>query len=161
MTRPSASTPATAALTRRGITYSVLEYEHDPRAGSFGAEAADALGLDPECVFKTLVAVVDERAVLAVVPVAGQLDLKALADAVGGRRARMAAPAVAERLTGSVVGGISPVGQRRPLPVVIDESVILFDVAYVSGGRRGLDIGLAPDDLVRATDGQLAAIARP
>lgn len=162
MARPdrSASTPATLALTRAGIAFTVHEYEHDPRAASFGREAADALGLDPRRVLKTLLASVDARLVVAVVPVAGQLDLKALARAVGGSRAAMADPQVAQRATGYVVGGISPVGQRRAHPTVVDESVTAHPTVFVSGGRRGLDLELAPADLVAATGAVLAPVGR-
>lgn len=154
-------TPAAVALTRAGIDYTVHEYEHDPRAASFGLEAAEALGLDPAQVFKTLMATVDGRLTVGIVPVSGQLDLKALARAVGGSRAAMADVAAAERATGYVAGGISPVGQKRPHPTVLDETALAHDVVYVSGGRRGLDIGLAPADLVRATGADVAPISRP
>ena len=155
-----AGTPATTALTKAGITFTVHEYSHDPKAGSYGLEAADALGLDPAIVFKTLLADVDGRLVVAVVPVTGQLDLKALAAAVGGKRAAMADPAVAERSTGYVVGGISPVGQRKQLPTVVDDSVARHSTVYVSGGRRGLDLGLAPADLLAVTRASTAPIGR-
>jgi Cys-tRNA(Pro)/Cys-tRNA(Cys) deacylase len=153
-------TPATVALTRAGIGFSVHEYEHDPRARSFGIEAAEALGLDPARVFKTLMATVDGRLAVGIVPVSGQLDLKALARAVGGSRAAMADVAAAERATGYVAGGISPVGQKRAHPTVLDETAMAFDTVYVSGGRRGLDLGLAPADLVRATGATVAPISR-
>ena len=119
------------------------------------------LGLDPRTVFKTLVADVDGRLTVAIVPVGKQLDLKALAQALGGKRAEMADPAVAERKTGYVVGGISPVGQKTALPTVLDESAILCETILVSGGRRGLDLELAPDDLLAVTAGRYAPIARP
>jgi Cys-tRNA(Pro)/Cys-tRNA(Cys) deacylase len=154
-------TAATALLTRQGIAHTVHTYSHDPRRGSYGAEAVEALGLPPERVLKTLVADVDGALAVGVVPVAGQLDLKALAAAVGGRRAVMADVAAAERATGYVAGGISPVGQRRRLPVVIDSSALEFPTVYCSGGRRGLEIELAPGDLVRAADATVAPIARP
>jgi Cys-tRNA(Pro)/Cys-tRNA(Cys) deacylase len=153
-------TPATVALTRAGIDFTVHEYEHDPRAASFGLEAAEALGLDPVRVLKTLMATVDGQLTVGIVPVSGQLDLKALARAAGGSRAAMADVAAAERATGYVAGGISPVGQKRPHPTVLDESALAHDVVYVSGGRRGLDLGLAPADLVRATSATVAAISR-
>lgn len=153
-------TPATVALTRAGVPFSEHPYEHDAAAASYGLEAAEALGLDPERVFKTLFTVVDGRLVVGIVPVSGQLDLKALAAAVGGKRATMADPADAERATGYVVGGISPIGQRRPHRTVLDESALGHDTVYVSGGRRGLDLGLSPADLVRVTDATVAAIAR-
>ena len=161
MARKSAGgTPATVALSRAGIPFSLHPYEHDPRAASYGGEAATALGLPPEQVLKTLLCDLDGKLVVGVVPVDGRLDLKALAAALGGRKAAMADPAVAERTTGYVVGGISPVGQKRGLPTVVDESALLHDVVYVSGGRRGLDLGLAPADLVRVTGAVTAAIAR-
>lgn len=153
-------TPATAALTRAGVAFTQHSYEHDAAAASYGLEAAEVLGLEPERVFKTLFTVVDGRLVVGVVPVSGQLDLKALAAAVGGKKATMADPADAERATGYVVGGISPVGQRRPHRTVLDESALGFDTVYVSGGRRGLDLGLSPVDLVRVTDATVAAIRR-
>lgn len=153
-------TPATAALTRAGVSFSLHDYAHDPRATSFGLEAAAALGLDPERVLKTLVASVDGQLTVAVVPVAGQLDLKALARAVGGSRAAMADPADAERVTGYVVGGISPVGQRRALPTVVDDSTLAHPTVYVSAGRRGLDLEIDPVDLVRVTGAVTALIGR-
>jgi Cys-tRNA(Pro)/Cys-tRNA(Cys) deacylase len=154
-------TPATVALTRAGVAFTEHPYRHDPASPSYGLEAAALLGLDPRQVLKTLLASVEGRLVVAVVPVSGQLDLKSLAAAVGGKRATMADPAVAERATGYVVGGISPVGQRKALPTVLDESALWFDTVYVSGGRRGLDLGLAPADLVRVTHAVVAAIGRP
>lgn len=158
--RGSTGTPATAALTRAGVSFTTHAYEHDPAAASYGLEAAEALRLDPERVLKTLFADVDGRLVVGVVPVSRQLDLKALAAAVGGKRATMADPATAERATGYVVGGISPLGQRRAHLTVVDESALGHDTVYVSGGRRGLDIGLAPRDLLRLTGATVAAIAR-
>lgn len=153
-------TPATVALTRAGISFTVHEYTHDPRAASYGLEAAQALGLDPACVFKTLMANVDGKLVVGIVPVSGQLDLKALARAVGGSKAAMADVSAAERATGYVAGGISPVGQKRAHPTVLDETALGFGVVYVSGGRRGFDIGLAPGDLVSATQAVTAPISR-
>ncbi|HCU94899.1 MAG TPA: Cys-tRNA(Pro) deacylase [Actinobacteria bacterium] len=154
-------TPATALLAKLGITHSVHTYEHDPRHGSYGLEASDALGVAPERVFKTLVAEVDGALTVGVVPVAGQLDLKALAAATGGKKAVMAGVATAERATGYVAGGISPVGQRKRLPVVIDSSALAFPTVFCSGGRRGLEIELAPADLVRAVGASVAVIAQP
>ncbi len=153
-------TPATVALTRAGVAFSEHPYEHDVGAASYGLEAAEVLGLDPERVFKTLFTVVDGRLVVGIVPVSGQLDLKALAAAVGGKKATMADPADAERATGYVVGGISPIGQRKPHRTVLDESALGHDTVYVSGGRRGLDLGLSPADLVRVTDATVAPIGR-
>jgi Cys-tRNA(Pro)/Cys-tRNA(Cys) deacylase len=151
-------TPATVALDRAGVAYSVHTYEHDPHAASFGMEAAEALGLEPATVFKTLLASADGALVVAVVPVTGQLDLKALAAAAGAKRAAMADPAVAERTTGYVVGGISPLGQRKRLRTVIDVSARDLPTMYVSGGRRGADLGLAPGDLARLLDATFAPI---
>jgi Cys-tRNA(Pro)/Cys-tRNA(Cys) deacylase len=158
--RRTGGTPATVALIRAGVPFTEHPYEHDASASSYGLEAASRLGLDPAQVFKTLLATVDGRLVVGVVPVSGQLDLKALAAALGGKRAELAAAADAERATGYVVGGISPVGQRRAHPTVVDESALPFDEIYVSGGRRGLDIGIAPADLVRVTRAVVARVRR-
>lgn len=155
-------TPATVALTRAGVAFTVHAYDHDPRVRSYGLEAATALGLDPDRVLKTLLATVDGgRLVVGIVPVSAQLDLKALARAVGAGRAVMADVAVAERATGYVAGGISPVGQRRAHPTVVDVSALEHDTVYVSGGRRGLDLGIAPADLVRVVAAVTAPISRP
>ncbi|MGI8523133.1 MAG: Cys-tRNA(Pro) deacylase [Nocardioides sp.] len=148
------------ALTNAGIAFTLHPYDHDPRATSYGEEAAQVLGLGPDRVFKTLMARLDGRLVVAVVPVTGRLDLKALAAALGGAKAAMAEPADAERATGYVVGGIAPIGQKRRHPTVVDESALVHDTVYVSAGRRGLDLGLAPVDLVRITDASTARIAR-
>ncbi|CAI9419802.1 Cys-tRNA(Pro) deacylase [Nocardioides sp. T2.26MG-1] len=158
--KTTGSTPATVTLTKAGIPYTVHEYDHDPRATSYGLEAAEALGLDPGCVFKTLLASADGKLVVGIVPVSQQLDLKALARALGASKATMADVAAAERATGYVAGGISPVGQKRPHPTVLDESAPAHEVVYVSGGRRGLDLGIAPADLVRVTGATVARIAR-
>jgi Cys-tRNA(Pro)/Cys-tRNA(Cys) deacylase len=153
-------TPATVELTRAGIPFVVHAYDHDPGARSYGLEAAEELGLDPGRVYKTLFVSADGRLVVAVVPVSRQLDLKAAASAVGAKRATMADPADAERASGYVVGGISPVGQKRRHPTVLDESASTYPTIFVSGGRRGLDLELAPADLVRVTGATTAAIAR-
>ena len=145
---------------RAGVAHELLPYHHDPGAASYGLEAATALGVPPEQVFKTLLAKVDGRLVVAVVPVSGSLDLKALAAAVGGKRAEMADVADAERSTGYVVGGISPLGQRKQLPTVVDATAASFETVLVSAGRRGLDVSLAPGDLVRLTRATLAPIGR-
>lgn len=155
-----AGTPATAALASAGIPFTEHAYAHDPANRDFGMEAATALGLDPDQVFKTLLVDVDGRLVVGIVPVTGKLDLKALATAVGGKRAAMADPTVAERRTGYVVGGISPIGQKTRHETVLDETAELWNVVYVSGGRRGFDLGLAPADLIRATGAVVADIAR-
>ncbi len=154
------STPATVALAKLGVPFEIRAYQHDPAVTDFGSEASAALGVPAERVFKTLLAEADGRLVVGIVPVAGLLDLKALASAVGARKAVMTDPALAERKTGYVVGGISPVGQRTKLPAVLDLSAQEFETVLVSGGRRGLDIELAPNDLVRATAATLARIAR-
>jgi len=148
------------ALTAAGVAFTQHTYEHDPAARSFGLEAAEVLGLPPEQVFKTLLVDTGAGLAVAVVPVTGQLDLKAMAAAVGAKRVAMADPAAAQRSSGYVVGGISPIGQKRTLPTVVDESAELFDVVYVSGGRRGLDLGLSPTDLVRVTGAAVADIGR-
>jgi Cys-tRNA(Pro)/Cys-tRNA(Cys) deacylase len=158
--RASGGTPATAALTAAGITFEVRAYDHDPRATSYGLEAAAALGADPARVFQTLLASLDSRLVVGIVPVTGQLDLKALARALGGSKAVMAEVAAAERATGYVAGGISPVGQKRALPTVLDASALDHDTILVSGGRRGLDVELAPHDLVAITGAVTATIGR-
>jgi Cys-tRNA(Pro)/Cys-tRNA(Cys) deacylase len=149
------------ALTRAGLAFQLHPYEHDPAAASYGEEAATALGIPPDRVFKTLLARVDERLVVAVVPVSGSLDLKALAAALGAKRAAMADPADAERTTGYVVGGISPLGTRTALPTAVDSSVSDDDLVYVSAGRRGLQVSLAPADLVELTRAIVAPIRRP
>jgi len=153
-------TPATVALTAAGIPFAPHAYEHDAANTNFGLEAASALGLDPERVFKTLLADVDGALTVAIVPVTGKLDLKALAAAVGGKKAEMADPRLAERKTGYVVGGISPIGQKNRHATVLDETAELFDTVFVSGGRRGFDTELAPGDLLSATGGFTAPIAR-
>jgi len=158
--KPSGGTPATVALTRAGIEFRLHEYAHDPRAESYGLEAAEALGLDPARVFKTLMATVDGRLAVAVVPVSGQLDLKALARALGASRAAMAEVAAAERATGYVAGGISPVGQRRPHPTVLDSTALDHPSVFVSAGRRGLDLEIAPADLVRITEAITERVGR-
>ncbi|NYE38464.1 Cys-tRNA(Pro)/Cys-tRNA(Cys) deacylase [Nocardioides cavernae] len=166
--RSAGGTPATVALTAAGVAFEVRTYDHDPRAESYGAEAAEALGVDPARVFKTLLASLDpspgsgRRAelVVGIVPVTGQLDLKALARALGGSKAVMADVAAAERATGYVAGGISPVGQKRAHRTVLDASALDHGTVLVSGGRRGFDIELAPHDLVAVTGAVTATIGR-
>ncbi|MGV9297039.1 MULTISPECIES: Cys-tRNA(Pro) deacylase [Amycolatopsis] len=152
-------TPATALLQKQKVTHTVHTYDHDPRAESFGLEAVEALGLEPGRVFKTLVADVDGKLVVGVVPVTGQLDLKALAAAAGGKKAKMADPAAAQRATGYVLGGISPLGHRSRLPVVLDGSALNYPTMFCSGGRRGLEVELDPAELVRLTGAVVAEIA--
>lgn len=159
--RAPSGTPALAALTAAGVAHTAHPYEHDPASTlGYGLEAAHALGVEPDRVFKTLLAVVDGELTVAIVPVTCTLDLKSLAAARAAKKAVMAEVAVAERVTGYVAGGISPLGQRQPHPTVIDESVEFYDTVFVSGGRRGLDVELSPADLVRLTDATLADIAR-
>lgn len=153
------STPATVAVTRAKIDFVLHSYEAETQHG-YGEEAAHALGLSPERVFKTLVAEVDGALTVAVVPVSGSLDLKALATAAGGKKAQMADPAAAGRATGYVRGGISPLGQRKRLPTVIDASALDLPTVHVSAGRRGLEIELPPADLVRLTAARTAPISR-
>jgi Cys-tRNA(Pro)/Cys-tRNA(Cys) deacylase len=153
-------TTATIALERAKIPFTLHEYPHDSRSSSYGMEASEALGIAPERMFKTLVASVDGSALaVGVVPVHRQLDLKRLAAAVGGKKAVMAEVAAAERATGYVAGGISPVGQKKRLPVVVDASALEFSTMFCSAGRRGLEIELAPADLIRAVGASVAAIA--
>src|SRR5581483_4015578 len=151
-----ARTPAIAAAEQAGIRFALHEYEHDPKAESYGLEAAERLGLDPAQVFKTLVVERDGALAVAVVPVAAQLDLNAL-----GKRAALADRTKAERATGYVLGGISPLGQRRALPTVVDASALEHETIHISAGRRGLEIELDPNDLVRLSGAEVRAIAKP
>ncbi len=152
-------TPAIAALTKAGITHQVHEYVVGEEPEGYGLGAARALGVDPERVHKTLLAQVDGRPCVAIVPVWGRLSLKALAAAIGGKRAEMAAAADAERLTGYVIGGISPFGQRRRSTTVLDAAAVAHATIFVSGGRRGLEVEVAPADLVRVLDAVVATVA--
>ena len=162
------------ALRAAGVAFTVHEYAHDPRSVSpalrrsrsdrlegFGLEAANQLGLDPDRVYKTLMASADGALVVAVVPVSGRLDLKALARAVGASKAAMADVKAAERATGYVAGGISPFGQKRAHRTVVDETVELWETVYVSGGRRGLDVEIAPADLIEVTGAIVADVGGP
>ena len=154
-------TPAVVAARRAGVACQVLEYRHDPAARSFGREAAEALGVDSSKVFKTLVASLASGALaVAVIPVDTRLDLKALAAAAGAKKAAMADRKAAERATDYVIGGISPLGQRRRLTTVVDESALAHEQIYVSAGRRGLEIALHPRDLVTLTSATLYRIGR-
>ncbi|MFI6510745.1 Cys-tRNA(Pro) deacylase [Streptosporangium sp. NPDC050855] len=158
--RGGQGTPATVALTQAGTDFTLHPYEHDANAQAYGEEAADALGVPYERIFKTLVAEVEGGLAVAVVPVAGKLDLKAFAAALGSKRAAMADAAKVERVTGYVVGGISPLGQRRLLPTVVDASALEFETIYFSAGRRGLQIETSPAELVRLTKAVTAPIGR-
>ena len=150
-----ARTPALGALERAGIGFEVHVYDHDPAAASYGLEAAERLGVDAARVFKTLVADVDGKPHVAVLPVEAELDLRSL-----GKRAALAKPADAERITGYVLGGISPVGQRRRLPTLVDESALAWATIFVSAGRRGLEVELAPADLLSITGGTTQRLTR-
>ncbi|MGW4381366.1 Cys-tRNA(Pro) deacylase [Kitasatospora sp. NPDC004531] len=158
--KTAGGTPATVALDTAAVPFTVHEYAHDPAASSYGAEAAEVLGVPPGRVFKTLLAETDGALAVAVVPVSGQLDLKALAAALGTKRAAMADPTAAERSTGYVLGGISPLGQRKKLRTVIDTTALSHPTIYVSAGKRGMEIELAPSDLVRLTNAVTWAIGR-
>ncbi|MGY8564194.1 Cys-tRNA(Pro) deacylase [Paracidovorax citrulli] len=155
-------TPAILLLTRHGTAHRVLSYAHDPRAASYGEEAAHALGLEPRAVFKTLLASTEKHELLvAIVPVSGTLDLKALADAAGCRKCEMAAADAAQRATGYLIGGISPLGQKKQHRTFIDASAQVLPTMHVSAGRRGLEVALAPSDLAALTQAHIANIARP
>ena len=154
------ATPAFIALHRANVPFTPHSYVHDPRAESFGMEAAEALGVEPARVFKTLMAEVDGELCVGVVPVMGSLDLKALADALGGKRAQMADAAKAQRATGYIIGGISPLGQKRRHRTAIDKSSANWSTIFVSGGRRGLEAELQPQDLVQLTNAVIARLAR-
>jgi Cys-tRNA(Pro)/Cys-tRNA(Cys) deacylase len=153
-------TRATQLLGRLGIAHTVHRYAHDPRSSSYGLEASAALGVPAERVFKTLVADVDGELTVAVVPVSGSLDLKALATAAGGKKAAMADPVQAEKASGYVTGGITALGLRRPLPVFVDESALSYATVFCSAGQRGMQIELAPAELIRAADARTAVLSR-
>jgi Cys-tRNA(Pro)/Cys-tRNA(Cys) deacylase len=157
--KATGATPAVRALEQAGVDHVLHPYEHDPRADSYGLEAADALGVDPARVFKTLLVDVDGSLVVGIVPVAARLDLKSLARAADGRRASMADPAAAQRATGYVLGGISPFGQKRTHPTVVDTSALTHATVLVSAGRRGLDVEVSPADLVALTAATTADIS--
>jgi Cys-tRNA(Pro)/Cys-tRNA(Cys) deacylase len=154
------TTQATLALDRAEVAWTGHPYEHDPSVASYGLEAAEALGVEPARVLKTLLVDTGRGLAVGIVPVDGQLDLKAVAAALGVKSVTMADPAAAERSTGYVVGGISPVGQKRALPTVLDASALGHDTVLVSGGRRGFDVELAPGDLATVTRAVTAPIAR-
>ena len=161
MSAPIGPTRAVTALARAGVPHEVRIYDHDPAVTAFGQEAAAALGVEAERVFKTLVVTTgDGQLVVALVPVTTELDLKTIAAAVGAKRAEMADAATAERSTGYIVGAISPLGQKRRLPTFVDDTAARWPTIFVSGGRRGLELELRPDDLVAATGGRYAAIGR-
>jgi Cys-tRNA(Pro)/Cys-tRNA(Cys) deacylase len=157
-------TPALRAVEKAAVGHRVHRYPHDPRAPSYGAEAAEKLGLPGARVFKTLIVALNgdpKRLAVGMIPVDRQLDLRALAEACGAKRAEMARAEDAERGTGYRLGGISPLGQKRRLPSVLDRSADDFDTLFVSAGRRGLELEISPRDLVELLDAGVAAIARP
>lgn len=153
-------TPAINIAKKHKIKYTVHEYEHDPSAEAYGKEAAEKLGVDPERVFKTLVAASGKDLFVAVVPVMKRLDLKLLAKAVKAKKVAMADVRLVEKTTGYVVGGVSPLGQKRLLPTVIDASAENFETIFVSGGKRGLDIELSPQDLALVVKASFTAVSR-
>lgn len=159
--KQTAGTQAILALEKAGVVHTVHPYDHDPNNDlGYGLEAAQAIGVDAPQVFKTLMTNVDGKLVVSIVPVDKKMDLKAVASAAGGKKAAMADMAAAERATGYVVGGISPLGQKTKHTTILDESALLYDMVYVSGGRRGLDVGLSPADLIALTSARTAPIAR-
>ncbi len=156
----SKTTPATLALSKAGIAFTLAQYDYDPNAERVGLQAAEAMGVSPSEVFKTLMAELDGKPVCAIVPSDEEVNMKKLAAALGGKAAHMMKPADAERLTGYKVGGISPLGQRKPVPTVLDELATLYDEIFLNGGQRGLQIRIRPDDLQRALECTLADIVR-
>ena len=157
----SRTTRATLALAKLGVKFTLHAYDYDPGADRIGLQAAEALGVEPRRVLKTLMAEVDGKPVCVVVPSDGEVSMKKLAGAFGGKAAKMMRPADAERLTGYHVGGISPFGQKKRLPTVVDDSAMALAAVYVSGGKRGLDLGLAPADLVQQLGATVAQVGRP
>jgi Cys-tRNA(Pro)/Cys-tRNA(Cys) deacylase len=156
----SKTTPATAALTKAGIDFTLATYDYDPNAERVGLQAAEAMGLSPSEVFKTLMAELDGKPICAIVPSDEEVNMKKLAAALGGKSAHMMKPADAERLTGYKVGGISPLGQRKAVPTALDEMATLYDEIYLNGGQRGLQIRIKPDDLVKALNCVTADLTR-
>ncbi|MBE7733713.1 Cys-tRNA(Pro) deacylase [Devosia faecipullorum] len=156
----SKTTPATLALTKAGIPFSLASYDYDPNAERVGLQAAEAMGVSPAEVFKTLMAELDGKPVCAIVPSDEEVNMKKLAAALGGKSAQMMKPVDAERLTGYKVGGISPLGQRKAVPAALDELAILYDEIYLNGGQRGLQIRIRPDDLVKALECVTADLVR-
>ncbi|WP_243544195.1 Cys-tRNA(Pro) deacylase [Pseudodesulfovibrio tunisiensis] len=154
-------TPAIKAAKKAKIQFSIHEYKHDPKAESYGGEAAQKLGVAPERVFKTLVVAMDTKSLaVAVVPVTGMLDLKALAKALGVKKVTMADTHVVQKTTGYVLGGVSPLGQKKRLPTIIDQSAESQETIFVSAGRRGMDIELSPEDLCALTGGKFHPVGK-
>lgn len=156
----SKTTPATQALIKAGIAFTLANYDYDPNAERVGLQAAEAMGVSPGEVFKTLMAELDGKPVCAIVPSDEEVNMKKLAAALGGKSAHMMKPADAERLTGYKVGGISPLGQRKPVPAALDEMAQLYDEIFLNGGQRGLQIRIRPDDLAKALDCVVADLTR-
>lgn len=156
----SKTTPATLALTKAGIAFTTATYDYDPGADRVGLQAAEALGVSPAIVLKTLMAEVDGKPVCVVVPSDEEVNMKKLAAAFGGKSAHMMKPADAERLTGYKVGGISPFGQKKPLPTAVEEIATLEELVYLNGGQRGLQIQLKPEDLIIALGAKAADLIR-
>lgn len=152
----SKTTPATVALTRAGVAFDLYPYDYDPDAPRVGLQAAEALGIAPEQVFKTLMVIVDGAPACVIVPSDCEVSMKKLAAVLGGKSAQMMKPADAERLTGYKVGGVSPFGQKKTVPTAMDETAILFDQVLINGGQRGLLLGMAPEDARRVADAVLA-----
>ena len=148
----SRTTPATVALTKAGVAFDLFPYDYDPDAPRVGLQAAEALGIAPEQVFKTLMVVVDCAPACVIVPSDCEVSMKKLAAVLGGKSAQMMKPADAERLTGYKVGGVSPFGQKKTVPTAMDETAILFDQVLINGGQRGLLLGVAPEDARRVVD---------
>ena len=162
--KSSTGTPATVAIRSSGLPFTLHSYRHDPRARYFGLVGAQELGVDPERVFKTLVVQLEpghNALATAVIPAEHHLDLKAIASLCNAKHATLAEPALAQRVTGFVRGGISPLGQKHHMPILIDRAACEFPTIFVSGGRRGLSIEMAPGDVVKATGAMLAAISKP
>lgn len=156
----SKTTPATQALIKAGIAFTLANYDYDPNAERVGLQAAEAMGVSPGEVFKTLMAELDGKPICAIVPSDEEVNMKKLASALGGKSAHMMKPADAERLTGYKVGGISPLGQRKAVPTALDEMAQLYDEIFLNGGQRGLQIRIRPDDLVKALDCVVADLTR-
>ncbi|SHL66674.1 Cys-tRNA(Pro) deacylase [Roseibium suaedae] len=156
----SKTTPATQVLTKAGIAFTLVTYDYDPGAERVGLQAAEAIGVPPAEVFKTLMAELDGKPVCAIVPSDEEVNMKKLAAALGGKSAQMMKPVNAERLTGYKVGGISPLGQRKGVPTALDELATLYDEIYLNGGQRGLQIRLDPEDLIKVLNCQVADLVR-
>ena len=156
----SRTTPATLALTRTGIAFTLAAYDYDPNAERVGLQAAEAMGVAPAVVLKTLMVEVDGKPACVVVPSDREVSMKKAASAFGGKNAHMMKPADAERLTGYKVGGISPFGQRKPTPTAVEETATLAEEVFLNGGQRGLQIRIKPDDLIRALDATVADLLR-